>query len=73
MKLINPKMQSKMSEALAAVIPGMGETVARTLLQLVQKDAVTLEVASTNARAIRLYEKLGFIKTEILRSWYCVD
>ena len=59
--------------ALATVIPGMGETVARTLLQLAEEEPVTLEVASTNARAIRLYEKLGFIKTEILRSWYCVD
>ena len=47
--------------------------MARTLLQLAEEEPVTLEVASTNARAIRLYEKLGFIKTEILRSWYCVD
>jgi ribosomal protein S18 acetylase RimI-like enzyme len=46
--------------------------VLQTLLSLVGEQTVTLEVASTNEKAIRLYEKLGFVKTEILRSWYCV-
>ena len=33
---------------------------------------MALEVASTNARAIRLYEKLGFLKTAEVSRWYCV-
>lgn len=58
--------------ALAAVVPGAGAVVLQTLLSLVGEQTVTLEVASTNEKAIRLYEKLGFVKTEILRGWYCV-
>ena len=59
--------------AMAAAVPGAGETVLRTLLSLVGEETVTLEVASTNTRAVALYEKMGFIKTEIVRSWYCVE
>lgn len=47
----------------AAVKPGAGERVMHTLMSLVEGADMTLEVASTNARAIRLYEKLGFLKT----------
>lgn len=46
----------------AAVKPGAGERVMHTLMSLVEGADMTLEVASTNARAIRLYEKLGFLK-----------
>lgn len=56
---------------LAAVEQGAGERVLHTLLTLVEGETVTLEVASTNERAIHLYEKLGFIKTQELRRWYC--
>ena len=55
--------------ALAAVEPGAGETVARTLLSLTE-GIVRLEVVSTNTRAIRLYEKLGFVKTREICRWY---
>ena len=41
-----------------------------TLMSLVEGQALTLEVASTNERAIRLYEKLGFLKTGLVRKWY---
>ena len=34
---------------------------------------VVLEVASNNDRAIRLYEQLGFLKTELLRTWYDIS
>ena len=57
--------------AVASVVPGAGKTVLGTVLSLAGDGCVTLEVASTNERAIRLYEKMGFLKTEILRSWYC--
>ena len=46
--------------AVAAVEKGAGEAVMHTLLTLVKEDTAIVEVASTNAKAIRLYEKLGF-------------
>ncbi len=56
--------------AVAAIEPGAGERVMHTLMSLVEGATMTLEVASTNERAIRLYEKLGFIKTKEIRKWY---
>lgn len=54
----------------AAIEPGAGERVMHTLMSLVEGQTMTLEVASTNERAIRLYEKLGFLKTKEVRKWY---
>lgn len=56
--------------ALASVQPGAGERVAHTVLAQAEGRQVTLEVASTNIRAIRLYERLGFQKTGELSRWY---
>lgn len=56
--------------AVAAIEKGAGERVMHTLMSLVEGSTVTLEVASTNERAIRLYERLGFIKTKEIRKWY---
>lgn len=58
--------------AVAGVKPGAGERVMHTLMSLVEGDTMTLEVASTNARAIALYENLGFLKTRELCRWYQV-
>lgn len=58
--------------AVAAVQQGAGETVMHTLMSLVEGASMTLEVASTNVRAIRLYEKLGFVKTAERTKWYRV-
>lgn len=58
--------------ALVSVVPGMGETVAWTLLSAVQADQVTLEVVSNNTRAIRLYERMGFVKVQERTRWYRV-
>lgn len=57
---------------LAAVRPGGGERVLRTLLTAADSDRITLEVASTNLRAIRLYERLGFFQYGEARSWYTI-
>ena len=56
--------------AVAAVKPGAGETVMHTLMSIVEGSTMTLEVASTNEKAIRLYEKLGFLKTAVKTKWY---
>lgn len=54
----------------AAVKPGAGETVMHSLMSLVEGADMTIEVASTNDRAIRLYEKLGFMKTREVVKWH---
>lgn len=56
--------------AIASVVPGMGETVARSLFSTVSDEHIRLEVASGNRRAIRLYEKLGFLRTGEVFRWY---
>ena len=58
--------------AVAAVQKGAGETVMHTLMSLVEGAQMTLEVASTNEKAIQLYEKLGFLKTAEVSRWYSV-
>lgn len=56
----------------ASAKPGAGETVMHTLMSLVEGADMTLEVASTNEKAIRLYEKLGFLATGERQRWYRV-
>ena len=58
--------------AIVAVKPGMGETVVRTLVSALTEDTVRLMVAGANERAVRLYERLGFVKTKELSRWYRV-
>ena len=48
---------------LASMIPGEGRNVLGALLSVVDGDTARVEVASTNARAIHLYEKMGFVQT----------
>lgn len=57
---------------LASVRPGAGTQVLHTLMSLVEGADVTLEVASTNKRAIRLYERYGFLKAREVTRWYRV-
>lgn len=63
-------LEDKKLLLVAAVKPGAGERVMHTLMSLVEGADMTIEVASTNTRAIRLYEKLGFLKTRELSGWY---
>ena len=58
--------------AICAAQPGAGRQVLYTLLSTVEGEQVHLEVASTNFRAIRFYESLGFIKTGEKSRWYRV-
>lgn len=59
-------------EAIASAKPGAGETVLLTLCSALFSENIVLEVASNNERAIQLYERMGFLKTEQLRTWYDV-
>ena len=56
--------------AIAAAKRGAGETVMHTMMSLYQGEQIRLEVVSTNERAIRLYERLGFLKTAEITRWY---
>ena len=58
--------------AIAAVQKGAGETIMHTMMTLLPEQSMELEVASTNEKAIRLYERLGFMKIAELSRWYCV-
>lgn len=55
---------------IASVKRGMGECVLHTLLSTVPDQSIRLEVASTNAKAIRLYERMGFVTTGEISRWY---
>ena len=57
---------------IASAQSGAGERVLHTLLSVAAQQEVKLDVASTNGRAIHLYEKYGFIKTAERRRWYRV-
>lgn len=59
-------------DTVIAVEPGMGETVVLALTELLTADTVRLTVAGANARAVRLYERMGFIRTKELSRWYRV-
>ena len=56
-----------------AAEPGQGERVMHSLMSLVEGAQMTLEVASTNKRALALYQRLGFVATRPLDSWYRLD
>lgn len=57
-------------DTVISVRPGAGETVVRALVSVLTEDTVRLWVASANMRAIRLYERMGFVATKELSRWY---
>lgn len=59
-------------DTLISLVPGMGQTVLLALNQVLTGTDIYLTVASTNQRALRLYEKLGFAKIGIISDWYAV-
>lgn len=58
--------------ALASVKPGAGERVLQTMMSLCLGETLHLEVASTNEKARRLYERLGFCPGREISRWYRV-
>ena len=55
--------------AVASVVRGAGERILHTLMSLVEGADMTIEVASTNRKAIRLYEKIGFFTCSEIACW----
>lgn len=59
--------------AVSALQKGAGERVMHSLMGLCQGQSLSLEVASTNRRAIALYERLGFIPVGVAKRWYRIS
>ena len=59
-------------DTVISVKPGAGETVMRALAAALTEDTVRLWVASANTRAVRLYERMGFVPVKELSRWYRV-
>lgn len=59
-------------DAVVTAQPGMGKDVVAALCHALSAEMVILEVASENPRAMRLYKRLGFVRTQELSRWYRV-
>lgn len=57
-------------DTVAAVQPGAGEQVVLALAGALTADTVRLTVADANERAVRLYERLGFLRVKETARWY---
>ena len=60
-------------DAVVSLVRGRGMDVMLALCTAVRSAVVSVEVASNNIPAIKLYQKLGFIRKEIISKWYCVS
>ena len=49
---------------------GLGYRLALTVLHRMTAETVELQVSSANERALALYQRLGFTRSEILSRWY---
>lgn len=56
----------------ASCVKGVGEDVVRALCHAIIGETVTLEVASSNKKAMQLYHRLGFITVNELSKWYLI-
>ena len=57
-------------KAVVSCIPGSGRDVVLALNYALNGEFAELDVASENKRAIRLYDRLGFIKVREISKWY---
>ena len=64
------KAKDDFIDTVIAVVPGAGETVVQALCSNLQGDTVKLWVASANLRAVKLYERMGFVPTKELSRWH---
>ena len=56
----------------ASLAPGAGADVVKALAHVATEDTISLTVASTNQKAVDLYERLGFLRTAEISKWYKV-
>ena len=54
----------------ASLAPGAGADVVKALAHAATEDTISLTVASTNQKAVDLYERLGFLRTAEISKWY---
>ena len=54
----------------ASLAPGAGADVVKALAHAATEDTISLTVASTNQKAVDLYERLGFLRTAAITKWY---
>lgn len=57
-------------DCVIAEVRGAGQRVMEALFHALSQDSVELEVASTNASAMALYERMGFVCVEEISRWY---
>jgi hypothetical protein len=57
-------------DAVASICPGGGAKIVSALCRKLGKEKITLQVALENEKAIALYERMGFQKTEEISCWY---
>ena len=57
-------------DCIASVVKGAGREVMLALCHSIFSDTVTIEVATTNEKALRLYNALGFVAISVLSAWY---
>lgn len=60
-------------DAAASCVPGGGRDTVLALCHAVSDPVIELEVASVNEKAVRLYEKLGFLTVGELSCWFRVE
>jgi ribosomal protein S18 acetylase RimI-like enzyme len=66
------KAKDDFIDTVISVQPGAGQTVVQALCSALQSDRVRLWVASANTRAVRLYERMGFLTVGQISNWYRV-
>ena len=54
----------------ASVTKGAGREIMAALCHGIFSESITVEVASSNEKAIRLYKDLGFISVSVISTWY---
>ena len=59
-------------ETVIAEKRGYGKDVLLAMCSILFSDCIRLEVASDNIPAVRLYEKMGFVKNAEISRWYQV-
>lgn len=60
-------------EAVISMAKGEGSSVVAAMAHAITEDVITLQVASRNHKAVALYERLGFLKTEERTKWFTVS